>query len=431
MTQADRDRLVALNKADEKLITQRQAAEQIGVSERQFRRMLKRYRKERDEAVVHGLRGRPSNRRCDETMRQKGIDILKQSEYEGFGPTLAAEYLAKKHGVKASKETVRKWMMEAGLWEAEKARVGRVHSWRERRERFGELVQWDTSDHDWLEGRGERLYLITMIDDATSRVFARFVRSDSTESNLAVLEQYLKRYGRPLAFYTDKAGLFVTTPKAKRDPEAEPLPPTQVHRALLELNIEWIAAHSPQAKGRVERSFQTAQDRLVKGMRVAGVKTLEEANAYLDAEYLPEWETKFVVRPRCADDAHRPLEPSHNLDAILSHVEDRTIVGGYCLRFDNKYWKIDRDQIVPGMLGSKVRVEWRRNGEVTVRHEGRYLSVSEYQPQPKVKSGPDPAPVVGARKAHNAGGKSSWMNGFLQRPSPHLGQAIRIANANS
>jgi hypothetical protein len=199
----------------------------------------------------------------------------------------------------------------------------------------------------------------------------------------------------------------------------------------MELNIEWIAAHSPQAKGRVERSFQTAQDRLVKGLRVAGVKTLEEANAYLDAEYLPEWEAKFTVLPRCADNAHRPLEPSHDLDAILSHVEDRTIVGGHSLRFDNKYWKIGRDQIVPGMLGSKVRVEWRRNGEVKVRYEGLYLSVAEYQPQPRVKPGADRTPVVGARKAHNAGGKSSWMERFFDRPSPNLGQAIRIANATS
>lgn len=433
MTQADRDRLVALNKAEKRLITQRQAAGEVGISERQFRRLLKRYRKERDRAVVHGLRGRRSNRRSAEETKQKAIETLSQSEYRDFGPTLAAEYLAKKQGIQASKETVRKWMVEAGLWQAQKARVGRVHTWRERRERFGELVQWDTSDHDWLEGRGERLYLITMIDDATSRMFARFVRSDSTASNLAVLELYLQRFGRPLEYYTDKAGHFVTTPKAKRDPEAEPLPPTQVHRALLELNIGWIPAHSPQAKGRVERSFETAQDRLVKGLRVAGVRTLEEANAYLDAEYLPEWEAKFTVVPRCADDAHRPLEPSHDLDAILSHVEDRTIVGGHSLRFDRQYWKIAREQIVAGMLGTKARVEWRRNGEVKVRYEGRYLSISEHQPQPKMNQGADRivVAVAGARKAHNAGGKSSWMKGFLDRRSPRIDKAIRIANATS
>jgi hypothetical protein len=148
------------------------------------------------------------------------------------------------------------------------------------------MVQWDTSEHDWLEGRGEKIYLIKMIDDATSRLFARFVRSDSTVDNMAVLEAYLLRFGRPLQFYTDKASIFITTPKKNHPVRDEALPPTQIGRALEELGIGWIAAHSPQAKGRVERSFETAQDRLVKGLRVAGAKTLEEANAYLEAEYL-------------------------------------------------------------------------------------------------------------------------------------------------
>jgi hypothetical protein len=151
-------------------------------------------------------------------------------------------------------------------------------------------VQWDTSEHDWLEGRGEKMYLIKMIDDATSRLFARFVRHDSTVENMGVLEQYVRRYGRPLEFYTDKAGLFLTTPKKNHPARDEPLPPTQIGRALNELGMGWIGAHSPQAKGRVERSFQTAQDRLVKGLRVAGVKTLEQANAYLESDYLPEWD---------------------------------------------------------------------------------------------------------------------------------------------
>ena len=228
MTQSERDRLVALNKADTERITQRQAGQEMGVSECQLRRLLKRYRKERDVAVVHGLRGRESNRRYGEETKETAISILRQDVYAGFGPTLASEYLAKKHEVKASKETVRKWMVEGGLWQAKQGRVGRVHTWRERRERYGELVQWDTSVHDWLEGRSERLYLITMIDDATSRLFDRFVRSDSTASNLEVLEQYLGRFGRPLEFYTDKGGLFVTTPQAGRDGEAEPLPPTRL-----------------------------------------------------------------------------------------------------------------------------------------------------------------------------------------------------------
>jgi transposase len=205
MSQTDRDRLVALRKAEDRKITQRQAAEELQLSERQVRRLLAKLRTEGDRAVIHGLRGRRSNRRIGEEKRQEVIGILQQEKYRGFGPTLASEYLEKKHRIGMSKETVRKWMREAGLWRARRERVEEIHQWRPRRERFGELVQWDTSEHDWLEGRGEKIYLIKMIDDATSRLFARFVRQDSTVENLAVLEQYLRLYGRPLEFYTDKA----------------------------------------------------------------------------------------------------------------------------------------------------------------------------------------------------------------------------------
>ena len=185
MTQTDRDRLVALKKAKDGKMTQRQAAQELKISERQVRRLLAKLRKVGDKAVLHGLRGR-SNRRIKEQEKQKAVGILSGDVYEGFGPTLAAEYLDKKHRMKVSKETVRKWMREAGLWRARKQRVEKAQ-WRERRRRFGELVQWDTSTHDWLEGRGERIYLIKMIDDASSRLFARFVPSDTAE-NMAVLE---------------------------------------------------------------------------------------------------------------------------------------------------------------------------------------------------------------------------------------------------
>ena len=179
--------------------------------------------------------------------------------------------------MRIGREALRRLMMEAGLWRARRRKVEAVHEWRERRSCRGELVQWDTSEHDWLEGRGEKFYLIHMIDDATSELTARFVRSDSTEENMRLCGDTWK-HGRPVGFYTDKASLFRTAPKTPRDraqlPEEErqPLPPTQIGRALAELGIVWIGAHSPQAKGRVERSFGTAQDRLVKGLRVAGPK---------------------------------------------------------------------------------------------------------------------------------------------------------------
>jgi hypothetical protein len=324
MTQRDRDRLMALQKAKKGLITQRQAAEEIGQTERHIRRLLVKLKTQGDQAVVHALRGRRSNRKLDEKSKAKGVALLGQAMYRGFGPTLASEYLGKHHQITVSRETVRAWMIEAHLWRPKRQRVNQIHAWRQRRSRSGELVQWDTSEHDWLEGRGPKLYLISMIDDATSRLYARFVLHDSTEENMRLLWTYLERYGRPLSFYTDKASLFQTAPKTARDvqgrprEERPPLPPTQIGRALAELGIVWIPAHSPQAKGRVERSFQTAQDRLVKGLRVAEAQTLEQANAYLEAEFIPWWNQTLTVVPATAADAHRPLAKGHSLPASLS-----------------------------------------------------------------------------------------------------------------
>jgi hypothetical protein len=217
MTQADRDRLETLKKARKKLLTQGEAAEELGVSIRQIQRLLRGLKKRGDKAVVHGLRGVPSKRRIEERTERAAVKVLSADVYQGFGPTLAAEYLGRKHGIVVSKETLRQWMIRGKLWRANEEKVRQVHVWRPRRSRFGELVQWDTSEHDWLEGRGEKLYLIAMIDDATSRLLAQFVRHDSTEENMKLLWSYVEKFGRPLAFYTDKASLFQTAEKRKRD----------------------------------------------------------------------------------------------------------------------------------------------------------------------------------------------------------------------
>src|SRR5580700_7923955 len=346
MTQADRDRLVTLRKAKKRLITQRQAAEELGLSVRQVKRLIYALKKRGDKAVIHGLRGKPSNQRIAKTVEEEAMQILSADLYQGFGPTLASEYLADKHDIEVSKETVRQWMIRAKLWRGQKQKVNAVHVWRPRRSRFGELVQWDTSEHDWLEGRGEKLYLIAMIDDATSRLLARFVRHDSTEENMKLLWHYVEKSGRPLAFYTDKASLFRTAEKRRRDEpgvDKDPaeMPPTQIGRALQELGIAWSAAHTPQAKGRVERGFLTAQDRLVKGMRVAGVTTLEQANHYLESEFLPWVNATLAVVPASADGAHRRLEKQHDLAAILSHVESRQVENDYKIGLDKKVYKID------------------------------------------------------------------------------------------
>ena len=397
MTQQDRDRLVVLKKAQRKLITQRQAATELDLGERQIRRLLKRLATEGDKAVIHALRGRPSNRKLSEEVRQKVVAILSLPEWRGFGPTLASYHLAKDHGLKVKREALRQIMTQAGLWRPNKQKIKDVHVWRPRRSCRGELVQWDTSEHDWLEGRGEKLYLISRIDDATSELLARFVRSDSTGENMRLLRTYLERNGRPVALYTDKASLFHTAPKVGRDAKALPsqeqkeMPPTQIGRALQELQIVWIAAHSPQAKGRVERNFGTAQDRLVKGMRLAGITTLEQANQYLEQEYLPWWNQNLTVVPASAANAHRALGPGHDLSSSLSHVEQRQVLPDYTFRNDGKRYRILPRCIQPGMRDGKIRVELRLDGSMAVRFRETWLEVEEFQtPQPKASSATKP-----------------------------------------
>jgi transposase len=382
MTQRDRDRLVVLRKAQKKLITQAHAANELGITTRQVKRLLRRLKAEGDKAVIHGLRGRPSYRKLSTEKREKIVRILSQEMYRGFGPTLAGEYLAKKHKLAIGREALRQVMISAGLWQSRRQKVQAVHQWRPRRSCRGELVQWDTSDHDWLEGRGPRLYLIAMIDDATSELTARFAEHDSTPENLRLLRRYLEQHGRPAAFYTDKASLFQTTEKRRRDQpgrelDAVEMPATQICRALRELGITWLAAHSPQAKGRIERSFATAQDRLVKGLRIARVKTLEQANRYLEEDFLAWWNQHLKVLPANPSDAHRPLGVEHDLDAILSLVESRQVTRDYTIQFQSKRYQIAKADVSTGLRGANVQIQVRLDGSVRVSFQGRYLQIEE------------------------------------------------------
>jgi len=423
MSQEERDKLEWLKRAKDKVISQREAAERIGVSDRWVRKLLKRMKQRGDRVVVHGLRGRASNRKIPADARAWVLDILKQPEWHDFGPTFASEQLAQRHGVEVSDETLRGWMIDAGLWKIRRRKTEPVHCWRPRRSGFGELVQWDTSEHDWLEGRGPVRYLVQMIDDATSWSWGRFVERDATPHNMAVLWEYLEKNGRMVEVYTDRDSMFTTAPHAGENQtertSADRL--TQIGRGLRELGIGWIAAYSPQAKGRIERSFLTAQDRLVKQLRLAKVSTLDAANAFLEKEYWPEWNTRFARPVQDFPNHHRPLSEHLDLAAILCHVEQRVIGNDYTFSFAGRRYQIARGQAQTGMRRQSLRVELRLNGELKARYQGRYLEIAE-RAEPAIPAAP--AGSKPARKDHNRGGKSSWMDGFFDRPSPPLWKVI-------
>src|ERR1700726_454926 len=384
LSQRERDRLRVLHEVKRKHLTQSEAARRLKISDRQIRRLLVGLQKRGDRAVIHGLRGRPSNRRYIVRFEQQILTRVRQ-RYADFGPTLAAEHLAQE-GLPVSRETLRKWMTQAGLWRPRSQRVKTIHVWRERRACFGELVMQDSSPFRWLEDRGPACQLIAVIDDATSRIHARFTEHDTTEENLRTFGGWVRRYGRPLAHYTDKASIFRT---AGPQPLAEQLRGdplrTQFGRALHELGIEWIAAHSPQAKGRIERLFETLQDRLVKEMRLAGIDSLEAANHFLETRFVPEWEQRFTVAPRNARNAHRRLGQEQRLEEILSVRVARKVAQDHTVSWDGNRWGVLREEVCAGLRGAAVEIERRLDGSYWLRYRGRYLHLRAC-PEPAQRS---------------------------------------------
>src|ERR1700730_12371512 len=379
LSQRERDRLKVLHEVKQKHLSQVAAAQRLKVTDRQVRRMLLRIRERGDGALVHGLRGRPSNRKFAVSFQRKVLARVGQ-RYADFGPTLAAEHLAQE-GVALSRETLRNWMTQAAFGRPRRQRVKKSHVWRERRASFGELVMQDSSPFRWLEDRGPACQLIAVIDDATSRVWARVTEHDTTEENLRTLEGWLRRYGRPLAQYTDKNSIFQ---KAGPQPLPEQLRgdplQTQFGRALNELGIEWIAAHSPQAKGRIERLFETLQDRLVKEMRLSGIDSLQGANHFLEMRFLPEGEQRFTVAPRQSRNAHRPLGSEQRLEEILSVRITRRVAEDHTVSWDGSRWGVLREDVCAGLRGAAVEIERRLDGSHWLRYRGRYLHL---RPCPK------------------------------------------------
>lgn len=314
-------------------LRQRRASELLGVSTRQVKRLVREYRKHGPASVRSKKRGQPSNRGYADTLREQVL-ALEAERYQGFGPTLLAEYLAREHAIVLSVETLRQWLIRAGRWKAKSERKN-VHRPRDRRPRFGELVQIDGSPHDWFEGRAPRCTMIVFIDDATSRtVYARLVPAETTQAYFEAIRAHLSQHGRPLAYYSDRHSIFRVN---QAEVEAQP---TQVERALQALNVALICAHSPQAKGRVERVHKTFQDRFVKALRVAGISDITAANAFLQ-DYLIEHNQRFAKPAHDPQDAHRPVDQTDvQLQRILSPHHLRKVTKQGTVQFDNTVYKI-------------------------------------------------------------------------------------------
>jgi len=419
MSQRERDVLKVMSLVLTNQRTQVEAARLLGCSVRQVRRIRRRLEREGDRGVVHRLRGQPSNRRIAPELRREAVEIYREN-YGGFGPTLACEKLVR-HGIRVSDETLRKWLVEEGLWKGRRRRY-KHRMRRERRACFGELVQADGSPHDWLEERCPVFTLLVMIDDATSRATARFYRAETTEGYMDLLGRYLRRHGRMVAIYADKNSIF-----QNQAPEGQSPPPTQFGRALAELDIQLIPAHSPQAKGRVERFNGTAQDRLVKELRLAGASTIDEANEVLEKVFLPWFNRRCTVKAQSPNDAHRRLYPSMNLAAILSVQEQRTVAGDYTIRHDNQVYQL-LPPAHPGLRGGKVIVEQRLDGTRHIRFKRTYL---KYKPAPVARNeagAPPPIPRSLSLSRIPAAHKNEGRTALAARPSavyPALGRSGR------
>ena len=375
MSQRELTRLEVIQRVRRKTLKQHPAAELLSLSVRQIKRLCKAYQRAGATGLISKRRGRPSNHHLPEKTINKARRLLRARYYD-FGPTLAAEKLAIE-GVSLSVETVRQLLIRAGLWKAKRIRRVVIHQLRERRARLGELVQIDGSPHDWFEGRAPKCTLLVFVDDATSRLMhLQFVEAETTFNYFAAVRRYLTEFGKPLAFYSDKFGVFrVNMPNPLSGTGL-----TQFGRALKELDIELICAHSPQAKGRVERANQTLQDRLTKELRLRGICSHEQANTYLP-EFIAAYNARFAVAPRSTESAHRSLGKGEDLDRILTLCERRTLSKNLTLSYNNVIYQIKTKRSAYTMRQAHVEIRERHTGEITIEYKQQPLQYTIYQKQ--------------------------------------------------
>jgi transposase len=392
------------------------AAVLLRVSYRQAKRLVRRYRAGGAKGLRHGSAGRRSNHARPPAERDRILALIRE-KYSGpvaarFGPTLAAEHLASEDHVTIHHDTLRRWMLAAGLW----SRARKRSPYRQRRERkahFGELVQLDGSFHLWYEARGPRGCLMNLVDDATGRTLARLGAEETIWAAADVLRRWIEAYGVPLALYTDWKNVYVRVPNAEEQATGA-VPRTQFGRMCASLGIQIIAASSPQAKGRVERNHGTHQDRLVKKLRRLEIADATAANAFLETTYLPEHNARFAQAPASTDDFHRRTPSRLTLDRVLQLEETRVLSNDWVIRYDTRYFQVAR-QSHQAPARSTVLVRENASGAIEIRYRGRVMRWSELSaPPPK-----PPAARVARPTAAPAGRRPSadhpWRRGYDER----------------
>jgi transposase len=418
MSTREIDRLGVVQQILERRLTRTKAGELLGIGPKQVARLCNAFKRDGAAGLVSRKRGRVGNRKLDAEVEARAVALVR-AFYEDFGPTLAREKLLERHGIKLSKETVRKILSKAGIWLPKDQRIPKPHQPRFRRECLGELVQIDGSEHYWFEDRGPYCTLLVYVDDATSRLMElRFAESESAFSYFAATESYLKRHGKPVAFYSDKHSIFRA---ARANPAGDHGGVTQFARALAELNIDIICANTPQAKGRVERMNSTLQDRLVKELRLANIATMDAANAFVPA-FIESFNAKFAKAPRNPHDAHRPLATTDNLDALFCIRDVRSMTPNLVVQMEGQSYVVTPGPTTTPLSGRRrsVLVHTWADGRREIHHEGKSLPYTIPDEYPY----PTPAQIVDRKQIAEA---MKRMQAAQEDPQRRFAAAKRFA----
>lgn len=381
MSNGERRRLETMSRVSRGELTLVKAAELVGVSYRQMKRVWQRYQQQGDAGLVHGLRGRSSNRKHDDSLRERVLDICR-SKYSDFGPTLASEYLQSEEGISIASETLRRWMVESGIWLIRSRRCKHRHR-RARKEQLGEMVQMDGSWHDWFEGRGPWASLMVMIDDATNRTYARFFKQETTAAAMETFLRYIRRNGLPQSLYVDRDSIY----RPSREETAEELLSgmevvTQFGRAMKGLEVRLILANSPQAKGRVERRNQLFQDRLVKALRLANISDIDAANQFLERRFLGDLNRRFTVKAVRNGDLHRKAPALVALKRILAIRESRRVQNDWTVLWCGRCLQLTSSNRSSALAGQMVDVVEQLDGRLLLLYRGRELKYEDLPARP-------------------------------------------------